>query len=300
MQTFHLKKLSVLLLVALLLISVMLDHGVVSGNAKVEDPHSHLKMLTKSDLKKLIFDKTKGRAQFTNKETKDDLIELVKEIELTEQGEDEFQRRVAEAMAKRNAAKGPLSRGNTYAKRIQPTGENADKVKEDNGNEKANKDATVKYFPNNHLPHKVVMQYCIGCGYAKHFENIKKDLEASLPNIQDVRISGINYPIPYVRALIGKLCTILFFTSFIIGSFGQYLRSFFPARVHEFLLNKRSLIIVFGIMLNLFGNSLMQNGAFEVHVNDELVYSKLLEGKAPSSQDVYKLILEKTLLKDYS
>ncbi|CCW64871.1 unnamed protein product [Phytomonas sp. EM1] len=302
--------LSTLLAAFLLSSPVVLGYEAVDGYVTIEtnkvkhsphgDSYDYLKMLSESDLKKLIFDKSKGQVHFTNNETKEHLIAVVKAIETREQSEDDFQHRVAAAMEKRNAVIGALRNGNTHPTKVQLTMLNTDKTKEVNGHEKDDEAANAKSHTQSSLPHKVVIQYCIGCGYAKHFESIKKYLEANLPNIQDVRILGFNYPIPFFRLLVGRLCTFMFFISFAIGAVGQHLRSLLPVRVHEYIVQKRAFVIGFGIMLNLLGNSLMQSGAFEVYINDELVYSKLLEGKAPSSQDVYKLTLEKTLLRDYS
>lgn len=127
---------------------------------------------------------------------------------------------------------------------------------------------------------------------------MKKELQTTLPNTNEIRIVGENYPIPPVRAMIANVFSTCFMVSLALSLFGGQL-SFLPPAVRDFVSERRGALVGAGAVMSLVARSIQQTGAFEIFVDGTLVFSKLESGGAPSVETARRLILEATLLKDF-
>lgn len=107
---------------------------------------------------------------------------------------------------------------------------------------------------------------------------------------------GDNYPISTSRAIAANLFTLAVLLVAIVGLFGPQMH-FLPPEVSLFLITNRSYLIGFAVFLFVLGGSIRQTGAFEVYVNDQLIFSKLTQGRAPSSTELRQLILQASILR---
>lgn len=116
-----------------------------------------------------------------------------------------------------------------------------------------------------------------------------------------VKFVGSQYPVPPLRLAASQFCTLSFMGLLATAFLGERM---FPdiingppsnndhLLIHAFryIVSNKGSVIAGGFLLNTIGGSISQTGAFEVYVNDELVYSKLERGTAPTPQQMKDLI----------
>lgn len=119
---------------------------------------------------------------------------------------------------------------------------------------------------------------------------MKMELQRYFPPNGQFLIVGDNYPLPMSRAAIAHLITFTCLLLGVLGLFGQRME-FLPPSLRAFLTANGSMLAGIAFFLFIVGGSLRQTGAFEVYVNDRLVFSKLAEGRAPTVPEVHQLIL---------
>lgn len=119
---------------------------------------------------------------------------------------------------------------------------------------------------------------------------------ASLPNVADISISGHTYPTPAVRAFVARICSSLFLLALGLAVLGGQLNNipFIPRQVVRVVSERRGTIVGVGFALNMVASVISQTGAFEVYVDDTLVYSKLQTGEVPTAVNVARLVLQHT------
>lgn len=127
---------------------------------------------------------------------------------------------------------------------------------------------------------------------------MQADLIRMLPNVEDIRITGSTYPTPPLRAVVGHLCTIAFLVALGVAIGGAQL-PFLSPNIKQVIQQRRGAIIGAGFLLNMIGSSLLQTGAYEVILDGEVIFSKLSQGAVPSSDQIYHMVVEKTLLTKY-
>lgn len=110
-----------------------------------------------------------------------------------------------------------------------------------------------------------------------------------------LNIVGDNYPPPAVRQM---LATFLSFVKFAIlacvamgiNPFTQFLNTPTPSWYQYALDNKIYFCLMVFFLSNAIEGQLYSTGAFEVHYNDVLVWSKLKNGRIPSAQELMQII----------
>ncbi|KAG5492528.1 hypothetical protein JKF63_01106 [Porcisia hertigi] len=127
---------------------------------------------------------------------------------------------------------------------------------------------------------------------------MKQQLQRTLPNAEDVAIVGGTYPTPPARALVATVCSTAFLASLGLALAGQHL-AFLPPAVLNFVAQQRGPLVGTGFLLNMIGGALAQTGAFEVTLDGELIFSKLQAGAVPSTAEIRRVILQRTLLDRY-
>jgi selT/selW/selH-like putative selenoprotein len=126
----------------------------------------------------------------------------------------------------------------------------------------------------------------------KYFLDLKGWVEANYPDFQG-NIEGGVYPPPKYAEVIAQLSGYVWMAgvAFLVG--GEQIFKALSIKEPEWYnwaKNNRMVSFLVLFMLNNFGHSFLATGAFEVYVNDELMYSKLELHKMPSTGDFMRLL----------
>lgn len=129
---------------------------------------------------------------------------------------------------------------------------------------------------------------------------MKEHMTTNLPNTDEVAFAGETYPLSPVKQAISQLCSFAFITTLILAFVGDKLPMSVPQQLLSFVQERKAMVVGAGFVLNLLGSNLAQSGAFEVFIDDTLVWSKLERGEVPTIPILKKIIIEHTLLRDYA
>eukprot|EP00796_Vickermania_ingenoplastis_P005537 gene5538-3994_t len=132
--------------------------------------------------------------------------------------------------------------------------------------------------------------------YQKYYEEMRYELQRSLPPGRRFYISGDHYPVPLGREILSSCTTIAFMVALLLFFLGHQM-TFLPASVRTYVSANGGVVVGGAVLLFMVGNSLRQTGAFEVYVNNEKVFSKLETGSVPSPDDLYRRIMLHTILR---
>ncbi|PWU97438.1 hypothetical protein TcG_08495 [Trypanosoma cruzi] len=100
------------------------------------------------------------------------------------------------------------------------------------------------------------------------------------------------YSVGIVRETIGSFLSLLFIASLIIGIGAPYFAGIFPPNVVTWVEQNRTMIIAAGFVANLIGGSILQSGAFEMFMDDTLIFSKLQQNKMLSAIDLAEIVIQ--------
>ncbi len=107
-------------------------------------------------------------------------------------------------------------------------------------------------------------------------------------------IHGGLYPASATAVLLNQLCSYLWFGGLIYVFLGKMICKMIGVpETHPLvkLVDDNKTYIVGGLfLLNTFSAQLIATGAFEVYLNDELIYSKLITGRVPTAEDIMSAI----------
>ncbi|KPA85995.1 hypothetical protein ABB37_00284 [Leptomonas pyrrhocoris] len=272
------------------------EEAVVAG--KVADPvHATRDFdgVSDDELKALLSDKKKGQVNFKHYKDRADLIKAIREVEEKEIAQKAFRDEVAAAARWFAETQEDLNYQRAAARRTKGS-----RIKH-NGEVPA----SLRRGHHTDAPaHKLRVLYSAARGHGERFTALVKDLESSeavkLPNLDAFRIVGEPYPISNESVLLGQVFQVLFYGVMALAIMPDLL-PFIPEAVRNILRTRRGLVISTAFMLNMLSRSLLQNNAFEVYLDDELIYSTLkFGGRLPTSEMVSNMLLERTLLKDYA
>ncbi|KAL4189719.1 hypothetical protein AMTRI_Chr08g166770 [Amborella trichopoda] len=165
------------------------------------------------------------------------------------------------------------------------------------------KDTTPDFSPQNVQPipggvglgTTVRIEFCTSCSYRGNALTIKKMLETSFPGI-DVVLA--NYPPPLPKRLLSKVVPVAQVGVIAIVMAGEHIFPrlgymtpppwFFSLRQNRF-----GTIATTWLLGNVLQSFLQSSGAFELYCNDDLVFSKLKEGRFPSEFEMRDIISKK-------
>jgi selT/selW/selH-like putative selenoprotein len=109
-----------------------------------------------------------------------------------------------------------------------------------------------------------------------------------------IHVTGGLYPASAQAKLIAQTTSLLWFAGLAIMFFGTQIFKMIGMEEPRLVLQmKENKVMVLGalFMLNNLGNSQLATGAFEIFVDNELVFSKINTGRTPSQDDMDKLVL---------
>mmetsp|Transcript_10169 Transcript_10169/g.9109 ORF Transcript_10169/g.9109 Transcript_10169/m.9109 type:complete len:138 (-) Transcript_10169:71-484(-) len=127
-----------------------------------------------------------------------------------------------------------------------------------------------------------------------YFLQVKDFIEGNYPSY-NWYITGFNYPPSPLSILISQVATIIWIVGIILLLCGDLifrtLNIPMPKIIQDINNNK---VFCFGVLfiINSLGNSQLATGAFEMYLNDELIYSKLATGRLPSGEEVLNLLVK--------
>ena len=101
---------------------------------------------------------------------------------------------------------------------------------------------------------------------------------------------GENYPVGYVKETIGSMLWYTFL--FAIGASMGLGRLLLPEEQARWIEERRGMVIMCGFIAQMLAGTLTQSGAYEVYVDDVLVFSKLQQGGLPNVQSLATVIKE--------
>lgn len=135
------------------------------------------------------------------------------------------------------------------------------------------------------------VRYCTSCSYKKHFDDLSKHLAVVYPSLM---IEGGEYPIEPSKLLLSKLITYLQYALWALIFAGETIfqkLGITPPAIY-YKLTKNKVIAAFGVMM-IFNNlsaSMTNTGAFEVSLNNRLIFSKLQTGKIPDPHEIETIL----------
>lgn len=107
-------------------------------------------------------------------------------------------------------------------------------------------------------------------------------------------VVGEEYPVAFIRRMTSTLLTIAQYFTLACLFFGQKIWSFLNMPEPKFFIpmREKSWQYLIGIMIggNLLNNALMSTGAFEMILNDQLIFSKLALNRLPTIPEILSLI----------
>ncbi|KAJ0020248.1 hypothetical protein Pint_32529 [Pistacia integerrima] len=141
----------------------------------------------------------------------------------------------------------------------------------------------------------VNINFCASCSYRGNAVTMKKMLETQFPGI-DVVLE--NYPPPMPKRLLAKVVPAVQFGVIGIIMAGEQIFPMMgimtpPPWYYSLRANRFGSIASTWLLGNFLQSFLQSSGAFEVYYNDELVFSKLKEGRFPGEIELKELVFKK-------
>jgi selT/selW/selH-like putative selenoprotein len=122
----------------------------------------------------------------------------------------------------------------------------------------------------------------------KYFQDVRRYIESNYPALSG-NIVGDVYPPPRHAVLFASLASYLWFAGILLIFGGSYIFQSINVREPRFVVwineNKiQTFMMLF--LLNNVANSMLSTGAFEIYVDGNLIFSKLVHKRFPSPQDI--------------
>jgi selT/selW/selH-like putative selenoprotein len=129
---------------------------------------------------------------------------------------------------------------------------------------------------------------------ARYFQDVKNFIQSNPKYTAFIgNIHGDNYP-PSSRAIIiANITSTLWFIGLIFIFMGDIIfRNLGVNQPEIYVLVKNNKITAFFLLffLNSYGNSQFATGAFEVYINEILMFSKLQSGRLPGPEDIISML----------
>ncbi|KAM1446980.1 hypothetical protein ACFXTO_006129 [Malus domestica] len=141
----------------------------------------------------------------------------------------------------------------------------------------------------------VKISFCTSCSYKGNAVTVTKMLEAAFPGIH---VDLSNYPPPLPKRVVSKLVPVAQVGVFGIVMAGEHIFPMLgfatpPAWYYSLRANRFGTIASTLLLGNALQSYLQGTGAFEVYLNNELVFSKLKEGRFPGELELRDAIASK-------
>jgi len=108
-------------------------------------------------------------------------------------------------------------------------------------------------------------------------------------------LSSSEYPPTPINSLIAKVLSYTQYAILIIMFFGDFIFTqlkITPPPIYHQMKEKRFMVVMIVMLLgNNIYNMLMSTGAFEVYIDNSIVFSKLTTGRMPTPQEIEALLM---------
>ncbi|CAK4697155.1 unnamed protein product [Aphanomyces euteiches] len=154
-----------------------------------------------------------------------------------------------------------------------------------------------EYPPHND---RILVEICRNSEYITHVRELAQVLETFYPHL-DGHIECVHYELPQWKVRASWLFGILPFLGFLFLLGGEYLLDYVNMPqghdVLELMRENRLFSLLFMLFLGSISQYLVTPAAFEIYYNDELVFSKLNEGRWCTTEELLALLKAKGLKK---
>lgn len=135
----------------------------------------------------------------------------------------------------------------------------------------------------------------------KYFFEVRNFVESQYPSFRG-NISGANYPPPLFAQYFAQFTSFIWIVGIALLLAGSQIFSALGIPEPEFYhwANNNKVAVFVGLfILNNIGNSMITTGAFEVYLNDELIYSRLQSGgRMPNGEDIINALAARSYFVD--
>ncbi|RNF07668.1 selenoprotein T [Trypanosoma conorhini] len=100
------------------------------------------------------------------------------------------------------------------------------------------------------------------------------------------------HPVGPLREALASLLSLTFVAALVVGLGAPLLAGVLPPHVSAWVGENRAKVIGGGFVANLIGAKLLQSGAFEIFLDDKLLFSKLQEGRLLHAAELAGLVLK--------
>ena len=135
----------------------------------------------------------------------------------------------------------------------------------------------------------LLVSFCASWGMKGNFMQLKRFLENQYPELQGGKVRGQTHPPTAMGELIGAVTQIVWFGGIALLLGGSQIFSMLNIKEpewYEWMKANTGTCFIGLFIMNNFGSTMMTTGAFEVYLNDELIYSKLQTGRMPTGGDI--------------
>ncbi|PIC26982.1 hypothetical protein B9Z55_019383 [Caenorhabditis nigoni] len=150
-----------------------------------------------------------------------------------------------------------------------------------------------KGIPANHKEHFPTLKilYCVSCGYKQAFDEFSGLVAEKYP---EMKIQGGNYSPVSWKANLSRVISLTKSSLLIIILTGfnpfESLGFGYPRLLQYAHSNKSSSGLMLFMFANMLETSLSSTGAFEIYMDDSLIWSKIEYGRAPTHEEFMNLI----------
>ena len=103
----------------------------------------------------------------------------------------------------------------------------------------------------------------------------------------EVLVVGQQYPLPGIRAVLSKVVSVAQMGLMFVGIGGNFVPAIRDHPLYlRFQANKMMFFLGGYFGLNMLQNSLSTTGAFQIYLNDRLIFSKIRTNRMPSVQEI--------------
>jgi len=107
-------------------------------------------------------------------------------------------------------------------------------------------------------------------------------------------INGSDYPVPAAKALLSKLVTLVQYALYALLFAGQMIFDKLgvtpPALYYRLVQNKVVSFFIIMIVVGNISSSFLATGAFEIQLNNQIIFSKLQTGRMPDIQEIENIL----------
>ena len=127
--------------------------------------------------------------------------------------------------------------------------------------------------------------------YGKYYENLKNEIMGNFTNFD---VEEKEYPLPPNKKFLSKFTFFSQIGVYILIWSGQSLKNkltMIPPSFFDTIEKNKYFVMIGNIFLHQWlSRNLSTTGAFEVYLNNKIIFSKLSTNKLPSERDIHKLI----------